>query len=66
VAPDDDSEEFAFEAKDFTTGAYIRIMKDGEIVLHSPVKITLDAPLTNITEDNQIDGSCTHGPCSCT
>jgi hypothetical protein len=64
VAPDDDSEDFAFEAIDFTTGAYIRILKTGEIVLHSPVKITLDAPLVEETQQNKNAG-CTHGPCSC-
>jgi len=71
VEPDDNSEEFSFEAKDFTTGAYVRIMKNGAIILHSPVKITLDAPLVEETEDNltsgdnTIIGSCTHGTCSC-
>lgn len=51
---------------------FIRIMKDGEIIIHSPTKITLDAPLIDETTDlvhnhgsQQIDGSCTHGPCSC-
>jgi len=65
VAPDDDSEDFAFEAKDFTTGAYIRILKNGEIKLYSPVKVTLDAPLVVETNNNQVSGSCSHGSCSC-
>ncbi len=52
-------------------GAYIKIKADGEIVLHSPSKITLDAPLVEETHDNLVSGnntiagSCTHGPCSC-
>jgi len=71
VHPDDGSVDFAWEAKDFNTGAYIQIKKSGEIVLHSPVKITLDAPLVEETHNNKVDGdntivgSCTHGPCSC-
>lgn len=82
VHPDDNSVDFAFEAIQFATGAYIRIMKDGQIIISTPkkitiestedevlvkaaAKITLDAPLVHVTEDHQIDGSCTHGPCSC-
>jgi hypothetical protein len=65
VAPDDNTEDFAFEAKDFSTGAYIRILKNGEIKLYSPVKITLDAPLVQETNNNQVGGTCSHGSCSC-
>ncbi len=66
VHPDDGSVDFAWEAKDFNTGAYIQIKKSGEIVLHSPVKITLDAPLVEETNDNKVDGFCDHQGCSCT
>jgi hypothetical protein len=71
VAPEDSSVEYAVEAIDFESGAYIRIMKDGEIILHSPTKITLDAPLVEETHDNltsgdnTIVGFCSHGGCSC-
>jgi hypothetical protein len=71
VAPGDTSVDYAVEAIDFETGAYIRIMKDGEIILHSPTKITLDAPLVEETHDNKVDGDstivgfCTHDGCSC-
>lgn len=71
VHPDDSSVDFAFEAIDFATGAYIRILKSGEIKLHSPTKITLDAPLVEETQDNltsgdnEVKGTCTHGACSC-
>lgn len=71
VAPEDSSVEYAVEAKDFETGAYIRIMKSGEIIIHSPTKITLDAPLVEETHDNltsgdnTIVGFCSHGGCSC-
>jgi hypothetical protein len=72
VHPDDNSVDFAFETIDFEKDAYIRFMKDdGEIVIHSPVKITLDAPLVEETENNltsgnnEIKGSCTHHECSC-
>ncbi|MFA7211735.1 MAG: hypothetical protein WC110_09855, partial [Bacteroidales bacterium] len=71
VAPEDSSVEYAVEAKDFESGAYIRIMKSGEIIIHSPTKITLDAPLVEETHDNltsgdnTIVGFCSHGGCSC-
>jgi len=80
VAPDDDTVDYAVEAKDFVTGAYIRILKSGKIECYSPSeillkadeKITLQAPLVDeITDlvhnhgDQQIDGHCTHGSCSC-
>ena len=65
VSPDDGTEDFAFEVMDFITGAYIRILKSGEIKLHSPGKITLDAPLVQETANNQVSGSCSHGSCSC-
>jgi len=50
---------------------FIRIMKDGEIIIHSPTKITLDAPLVEETHDNLVSGDntvtgfCSHGGCSC-
>lgn len=79
VHPDDDSVDFAFEAIDFETGAYIRIMKTGDIHGYSPGTITweaknsiiLDAPTVTETQDNivsannTIGGSCAHGACSC-
>jgi len=72
VAPEDGSVDYAVEAKDFETGAYIRIMKSGEIVIHSPTKIALEAPLidekTELVHDHgnqQIDGTCDHNACSC-
>lgn len=72
VAPEDSSVEYAVEAIDFESGAYIRIMKSGEIIIHSPTKITLDAPLIDETTslvhnhgNQQIDGACSHGSCSC-
>jgi len=63
--------DWNFEAIDFQTGAYIRFMKDGEVVIHSPKKITLDADLVEETKDNltsgnnEIKGTCKHGSCSC-
>lgn len=73
VSPEDSSVSYAVESKDFETGAFIRIMKDGTIHASSPSKITIDAPLIDeITElvhnygNQQIDGTCTHGSCSCT
>jgi len=45
--------------------AFVRIEADGNIHIKSPIKITLDAPLTHVTGNHQIDGSCDHGPCSC-
>lgn len=80
VSPEDLSVDYAVEMINFETGTYIRIMKDGSIVCYSPThidliageKITLNAPLIDeITElvhnhgNQQIDGTCTHGPCSC-
>lgn len=72
VAPEDSSVEYAVEAIDFESGAYIRIMKSGEIIIHSPTKITIDAPLIDETTslvhnhgNQQIDGACSHGSCSC-
>ena len=65
------SVDWAWEAIDFESGSYIRIMKDGTIILHSSTGIILDAPQVtetgdNLTEgDNKIDGSCAHGSCSC-
>lgn len=70
-APGSDKWDFAVEIKDFSTGAYIRIEKNGEIKLYSPIKITLDAPLVEETHDNKVNedntvlGFCTHGGCSC-
>lgn len=62
----DDSEDLVrVEMIDESTGAYVRIMKDGEIKLYSPTKITLDAPLVHVTGDHQIDGFCDHQGCSC-
>ncbi len=67
-----DSGDIAAEVQWFDTGSYIRIMKSGEIILHSPSKITLDAPLidalTNLVHDHgamQIDAVCSHAACSC-
>ncbi|MDD3045739.1 MAG: right-handed parallel beta-helix repeat-containing protein [Candidatus Delongbacteria bacterium] len=72
VSPEDSSVSYAVESKDFETGAFIRIMKDGTIHASSPSKITINAPLIDeITElvhnhgNQQIDGTCTHGACSC-
>ncbi len=65
------SVDWAWEAIDFESGSYIRIMKDGTIILHSSTGIILDAPQVtetgdNLTEgDNKIDGSCAHSSCSC-
>jgi len=64
AAPNSTKYDFAFEAIDFTTGAYIRILKTGEIKLHSATKITLDAPESEETGHNT-NQSCTHGSCSC-
>ena len=65
--PDDATVDFAAEIKQFATGAYIKILKNGDIKLFSPGKITLDAPTTDITGDlhvygdEQVDGTCS-GP----
>lgn len=82
VHNEDGSVDFAYEAIYFDKNAYIRIMKDGQIKISTPekvtvestgdeveisaaTKITLDAPLVHVTDDHQIDGTCTHGGCSC-
>jgi len=65
--PDDATVDFAAEIKQFSTGAYIKILKNGDIKVYSPGKITLDAPTTDITgdlhvyQDEQVDGACS-GP----
>lgn len=65
IHPDDDSVNFAFEAIQFSTGAYVRIMKNGEIKLYSPEKITLDAPLVEVVHDLQVDeDELVSGTCS--
>jgi len=89
VHNEDSSVTFAVESIYFDQNAFIRIMKDGQIIIQtpkkitiestgdevlikSPTKITLDAPLIDeITElvhnhgAQEIDQTCTHGPCSC-
>lgn len=45
--------------------ANVEIDATDEIELNAGAKITLNAPLTHVTQDHQIDGTCTHGPCSC-
>lgn len=65
VVSKEDQDSIRVEMVDETTDAYVRIMKNGEVMIYSPVKITLDAPLVHVTQDHQIDGFCAHGPCSC-
>jgi hypothetical protein len=72
VAPDDDSVDYAVECKDFVKGTYIRLMKNGDIHEYSTTKIIQEAPLidqiTDLVQNHgneQIDGTCTHGACSC-
>ena len=89
VHNEDDSVTFAVESIYFDQNAFIRIMKDGQIIIQTPkkitiestdadvhvkaaTKITLEAPLVDEITDlvhnhgnQQIDGSCAHGPCSC-
>lgn len=61
----DDSDTVRVEMIDETTGAYVRIYKDGEIELYSPTKITLDAPLVEIKHDLQVDeDELVSGTCS--
>ena len=67
----DSGPDFAWEIKDFLTNAYAKAFKDGKIKIESPSQITLKAPTiildgnVHITGNNQIDGSCAHGSCSC-
>lgn len=73
VHPDDSSVDFSWQIKDFVNTAYIQAMKDdGTIEIFSPTeviisapKITLNAFLTEEVGDNQVDGACIHGSCSC-
>ena len=50
---------------------FIHHYTDGKIEINSPVEVLLKAPLitldgnVEIMHDNQIDGTCTHGVCSC-
>ena len=67
----DSGPDFAWEIKDFLTNAYAKAFKDGKIKIESQSQITLKAPAiildgnVHITGNNQIDGSCAHGSCSC-
>jgi len=70
-SPENES-DIAASMDDFESNAYVRIMKSGEIILHSPIKITLEAPLIDEITDlvhnhgnQQIDGFCSHDGCSC-
>ena len=89
VHNEDDSVTFAVESIYFDQNAFIRIMKDGQIIIQTPkkitiestdadvhvkaaTKITLEAPLVDEITDlvhnhgnQQIDGACSHGSCSC-
>jgi len=64
--------DWSWQIKDFLTNAYAQAFKDGKILIESPTeielkapKITLNAPLTEETGNNQVDGACAHGSCSC-
>jgi hypothetical protein len=78
----DTSVTFAVESIYFDKTAYIRIMKDGQIIISTPYKVTTEstgneilikastvitenAPIVHVTGNMQIDGTCTHGTCSC-
>jgi len=67
----DSGPDFSWEIKDFLTNAYAKAFKDGKIKIESQSQITLKAPTiildgnVHITGNNQIDGSCAHGSCSC-
>lgn len=74
VHRDDSSVTFSVEAKDFVTGAYIRIMKNGDINIYSPgtctikadTKIVLDHDVEitgdlTVKEDELVEGTCS-GP----
>jgi hypothetical protein len=80
VRPEDMQVDWAFEAKDFESGAYIRIMKSGDIRMYSPgtiyetadVSIIQTSPLIDqVTKlvhnygSEQIDVYCTHTDCTC-
>lgn len=78
----DSSVDFACETIYFDKSAYTRIMKNGQIVISTPEKITIESTgdevliksPTKITLDapeveethHNTNQSCTHGPCSCT
>jgi len=62
-APDDT--EISCEMLDKPTRSRVRIYKSGDIEIVSTGTITLDASNVHVTGDMKIDGSCTHGPCSC-
>lgn len=55
AAPGSSLWDFAAEIKDFTTGAYARIEKDGSIKAYSPVEILLKAPKIVLEGDVEID-----------
>ena len=64
--------DWSWQIKDFLTNAYAQAFKDGKILIESPTeielkapKITLNAPLTEETGNNQVDGACAHSSCSC-
>lgn len=77
VRPEDQQVDWAWEVINFPTNSYIRCYKSGIIVINScsdgavvtvdgtTSTITLDADLTHITGDVQIDGFCTHPDCTC-
>jgi len=49
------------ELKNLETDAYIRIETNGEIKLHSPIKITLDAPIVEATGGMSVAGDVAVG-----
>lgn len=65
VSPDDQSVDYAVQAKDFMTAAFKAILKTGKIHDSSPSEIKLQAPDIVLDGDVSITGSCTHGSCSC-
>ncbi|OPY54697.1 MAG: hypothetical protein A4E48_00276 [Methanosaeta sp. PtaU1.Bin060] len=55
AAPESSLWEFAAEIRDFTTGAYVRIEKDGKVMAYSPVEIRLTAPKIVLEGEDEID-----------
>ena len=53
------------ELYQYDTGAYIIIDENGQILEHSPKRIWLDAPYTEVTGDLKVDGVLCHQVCSC-
>lgn len=64
-----DGEIYAIAAKKVTikacTGTYIEVNSDGTVNITAPTKVTVTTPEMELTGNMTIQGTCTHGDCSC-